>query len=183
MNIDIKSYISKFDTENRLEEDALSIIFKTFPNNNCDTDIYIKASLLNNAYHTGIKDKDLHILCKHIASIDNLDSLIDKGNFSAVLQIGLTPSSINNCFSFASKYCSWHNPDAFPIMDRFSRGSLYSFCSIKNHKIKKRDLYDYFRYVEIYQQFISLCDFHNISYKDIDKFLWLYGKEHNLSIS
>ena len=41
-------------------------------------------------------------------------------------------------FSFASKYCSWHNPDCFPITDRYSRGMIYRIHHSNNNKFYSR---------------------------------------------
>ena len=76
-------------------------------------------------------------------------------------------------YSFATKYCSFHNPDAFPIYDSIVCELLYAYGT----NIKNLDQ------IEGYQDFKNalkqIQEENNLNYKpqDFDKFLWSYGKE------
>lgn len=58
--------------------------------------------------HQHKKKINLHELAKQVVSIQNLDSLIEAGSPEAVTAIASCSEEIN-LFSFASKYCFYHN--------------------------------------------------------------------------
>ena len=99
----------------------------------------------------------------------------------------------NNLYSFATKYCAWHKPDVYPIVDSFTKGVLYSLVNdnkeLKDYmNLKKgitdKHLNDYSSYYEIYEMLRrylkeekEIC----ISMKDLDIFLWSYGADKMIS--
>ena len=83
-----------------------------------------------------------------------------------------------NSFSFATKYCSWHKPDLYPIWD--SRVQTYlGWLQKESDFAKGFDVnaahwtYDEFRgAMNALRERYRLASF---TFKDIDKFLWLEG--------
>ena len=81
-------------------------------------------------------------------------------------------------YSFASKYCSHHN-DEFPIYDYFVDKMLVYFKNKdKFAKFKKDDLKDYVKFKNILIEFKKFYDIEEYSLRDIDKYLWIAGKEY-----
>ena len=72
-------------------------------------------------------------LAKHILSL-NIDESLRCGDPLTVNKIATGHGVINNrnnsernFYSFASKYCSWHNSDSYAIYDRFVRQVLITY--------------------------------------------------------
>lgn len=97
-------------------------------------------------------------------------------------------------YSFSTKFCHWLNPNGFPIYDSIASGLLvYYLCSedcediIRNRpnllikKIKGAQfglevLGKYSNYVDAYKLFMKQYKLEECSLKEIDVFLWTYGK-------
>jgi hypothetical protein len=82
-------------------------------------------------------------------------------------------------YSFATKYCSWHAQDGYPIYDSFVDRLLRlyrqrdSFACFTNAELWH---YPTFRSViQAFQRHYGLTEF---SFKEVDKFLWVYGQEY-----
>lgn len=93
-------------------------------------------------------------LAEIIASIPNIDERIKNGDPEVVSAIAKANGNIN-LFSFASKYCCYHNKnlygkDDYSILDTVLKNSLPSlFNDIKKSDIKRWvDSYDYKSYNE-----------------------------------
>lgn len=88
---------------------------------------------------------------------------------------------VNNIYSFASKYCSWHNPN-YPIADSYSKGMLYYINKATNFynkgKLAKVSLNDYNVFCEMYEAFREeyFSEMEHIDNKMIDTYLWTYSK-------
>lgn len=82
---------------------------------------------------------------------------------------------VDNIYSFASKYCSWHNPN-YLIADSYSKGMLYY---INKSKEFYGELNDYITFNKVYNAFkhIYFSNMDNIDNKTIDTYLWTYAKE------
>jgi hypothetical protein len=81
-------------------------------------------------------------------------------------------------FSFATKYCSWHNPEAYPICDSNVKKYLRRLQKESDFAMGF-DIYgddwtypDFRKAMDAFRKHYGLGSF---TYKEIDKFLWLYG--------
>lgn len=185
----IDEWIGKFNNNNSIEDCAVKKAFDTLKGNKEIPEVMVKVTMVNQFYHTRILDKNIQAVAEYICGIEGLDELINAGDISAVKEIAHTPDGMNNLYSFASKYCSFSKDDSYPIVDGISRGVLYVIGrndeyivlqSLKGYKhLVKCDI-EYGEYKEIVDELIKLI-FEKYqkkySYKDIDKFLWKYGKE------
>ena len=82
-------------------------------------------------------------------------------------------------YSFASKYCSHHNPDQFPIYDSYVDKVLRYFRrNDKFANFKNDDLQDYIKFRTILDEFKVYYSLEQYSLKELDKYLWLLGKEY-----
>ena len=132
----VKSYLDIWETlENyTLQESSLSLLFNTLcPNNTEIESILLKVSALNDFYSTNIYDTTT--VSKHILECD-IDLRLADGDISIVNEIAPVEikGKVRNFYSFASKYCSHHNPEIYPIYDSYVEKMLMHF--------KKRDKYD-----------------------------------------
>ncbi|MBC8472931.1 MAG: hypothetical protein H8D56_26010 [Planctomycetes bacterium] len=176
----ISKYLEKWNTlENYiLQEQALNHLFHNLcPTNNKIEDVLLKVSALNDFYSTYIFDT--YTVAKHILS-KNIDSRLRNKDYSLINDIAQVAikSKTRNFYSFASKYCSHHKPDDFPIYDSFVEKMLMYYKKVnKFHKFKKKDLKSYDIFIEIISTFQRSYSLNNFSLRQIDIFLWLAGKE------
>lgn len=177
----LEKYLHVWDTlENySLQESALEKLFlRTYPNNTDIDDVLIKVSALNDFYSTNIFAP--FQVAKHIIGL-NIDDRLKKGDITLVNDIArvkMENDSVKNFYSFATKYCSHHNPVEFPIYDSYVDKVLRHFRAKDSfHDFKNEDLKKYIKFKNILIQFRSFYKLESYTLKDIDKYLWLLGKE------
>lgn len=120
-------------------------------------------------------------VARHITSLVNIDSCLAAGSPEAVDLIAKVRlgDKVRNNFSFATKYCSWHNPTAYPIYDSNVDACLW--CYMKQDRFTTfahQDLYrsypDFLPIVTAFRDFYGLNSF---NFKQLDKFLYERGPE------
>lgn len=178
---EVKKYLKLWDTlENYvLQESSLDkLFFRTYPENKDINDILIKASSLNDFYSTNIFS--IFPVAKHILEL-NIDKRLKNGDASLVNDIAKI--TINgkqkNFYSFATKYCSHHQPILFPIYDSYVEKILMYFNKQdKFYNFKREDLKDYSKFKNILIEFKKFYGIDEYNLKDIDRYLWQLGKEY-----
>ena len=162
-----------------LQEKALDkLFFKTYPNNKDINDILIKASSLNDFYSTNIYS--IFAVAKHIHSL-NIDKRLRKGDLSLVDDIAdiTIGGKTKRFYSFASKYCSHHEPTRFPIYDYFVEKVLIHFRNTdKFCKFHNDDLKQYPAFMDILNAFQEHYSLSKYNKKDLDRYLWQLGKQY-----
>ncbi|MBR4612254.1 MAG: hypothetical protein IKO40_06005 [Kiritimatiellae bacterium] len=129
------------------QEVAISKLFKQYPNNTEHWQILLKVTVLNTFYSTSIYD--VNAVARHIGQIRDIDSRLINGDENLVEEIQqVTVGRGNNetersFYSFATKYCSHHNPKAFPIYDSFVDEILW-FFSGRDRRNKSNDRFTTF---------------------------------------
>ena len=177
----VNTYLDKWDTlENyTLQESSLNLLFnKLCPDNTNIENILLKVSALNDFYSTNIFDT--YTVSKHILNC-NIDNDLNSGCKELVNKIA--PVTIKgrtiNFYSFASKFCSHHKPELYPIYDSYVKKMLMYFKKRdKFDSFKENDLKSYGRFLEIVQNFKQHYNLDNFSLRQIDIYLWMAGKEH-----
>ena len=161
------------------QEKALKKLFLKFaPGNSEISDILLKASCLNDFYSTNIFA--IYPVAKHILSIKDLDKRLKSGDIELVRELGeVTIGGKEKYFySFATKYCSHHNPIDFPIYDSYVEQVLLYFNKVdKFSEFKRKDLKNYRKFKEILIDFQRFYKLERFSLKELDRYLWLLGKE------
>ena len=180
----VDEYIANFNRDNRYQtaDHAIIKLFKAFPENKKLEDILLKISVLNDLYSTNILGT--FKMSEHILQLDIDDRLI-QGDPEIVNEIatghGIKTKKNNkelNFYSFATKYCNWHNQEDYAIYDSFVDKVLMAFKRNDNNfsEFKQSDLKYFKKFKNIIQDFVKYYGLkHNL--KEIDKFLWKYGKE------
>lgn len=172
----VKSYIHEFDQSQKVVERALSRLFDLFPANTAPDEVLLKVVAGNALYGTNIFA--LEKVAKHIVGLD-IDPLLKTGQPEVVHRIAkvqLGETSRNN-YSFATKYCSWHNSAEYPIFDNFAEQMLWSYQKQDNFSSFRRN--DLLKYSQLKQVIAAFRNYYGLSmfgFRDIDKFLWLAGK-------
>lgn len=178
----IEEYLIKWDNleEHYIwQEKSLDKLFHNDYKYNTDLkEILIKCSCLNDFYSTNIFS--IYSVAKNIYNL-NIDERLNNGDASLVNDISKVEiSGVNKTFySFASKYCAHHNSDKFAIYDQFVDKMLWYFQKEDNFSdFKRKDLKDYNIFIKVLSDFKKYYDIEKYSLRDIDKFLWIAGKEY-----
>jgi hypothetical protein len=175
----VQSYISKFNNDQELTvvEDVLAELFGKYPDNQIFRDILIKATTLNSLYNTNIYA--IVKMAKHILN-KNIDAKLQDGSPELVGEIAHIEidGKIRNNYSFASKYCHWQQPEKYPIYDSYVDNLLWRYRKQdKFIAFTQAELRQYPRYKQIIEDFKNHYGISQFKFRDLDKFLWGYGKE------
>lgn len=163
----------------RLQELSLGLLFKELcPENTKIEHVLLKVSALNDFYSTRIFGT--YSVAKHILSKD-VDRRLRQDDYTLVNDIARVDinGKTRNFYSFASKYCSHHSADTFPIYDSFVDAMLIGYQKVDGFaSFKPEDLKNYPRFVEIVDTFRSHYSLSAFNLRQIDVFLWLGGKDY-----
>jgi hypothetical protein len=175
----------RFFQENRLVESALTELLARYPCNADPTEILLKVVAINALYSTQIPVYSQQIpnvedVAKHMLELD-IDGDLNKGDPDLVERIAyikVDGKKQRNYFSFATKYCSWHYSEKYPIWDSnveryLTHLQITDPGFAKNFKIggswKYRQLRDAMDELKTHYKVESS------SYKEIDSFLYYQG--------
>ena len=176
----VDSYLKKWDSlENyTLQEKSLGLLFNEFCRGNTKLEfILLKVTTLNQFYSTNIFDT--YSVAKHILKLD-IDQRLQSRDRLLVNELALITikQKQKDFYSFASKYCAHHAPEAFPIYDSFVEKVLLYCANADGFAVfKKNDLKQYVSFVQIIIAFQKFYGLEKFSLRQIDVFLWLAGKE------
>jgi len=178
----IKHYLKVWDglESYTLQESSLHKLFtKTYPKNTDIDDVLIKVCSLNDFYSTNIFSP--FNVAKHIVNLD-IDSSLDRNDIDIVnkiARVNMPGGKLINFYSFATKYCSHHDPEMYPIYDSYvQRVLMYFKKQDKFANFKSIDLKDFSQFKSIIEQFREFYGLNDFSLKDIDRYLWQFGKEY-----
>jgi len=180
--VEVEHYLKLWDSlENySLQESSLKKLFsKTYPLNNDIDEVLIKVSTLNAFYSTNIFSP--FTVAKHIVNL-NIDTALQDADLTIankIASITMNGGKRKNFYSFATKYCSHHRPEIYPIYDSFVEKMLIYF--------KKKDVFDSFSnedlkiypvFKKVLSKFRDYYRLESFDLKQIDKYLWQAGKKH-----
>jgi hypothetical protein len=177
----VEFYLAKWsELENyHLQEDALNkLFFELCPKNTDVIDILLKASTLNDFYSTNIFS--IYPVAKHICDLD-IDVRLKAGDVTLVrdIQYVTIGDTEKNFYSFASKYCSHHNPLDYPIYDSYVDEVLRFFRNRDSFSdFQDADLKDYVKFKGILIDFRAFYSLDKYNLKQIDQYVWLLGKDY-----
>jgi hypothetical protein len=179
----VNKYIDLFKNDERyfIADKAISNLVKSYPNNKLIENILLKISVINDLYSTNIFST--FSMAKHIQKID-IDDELSEGSPDIVHRIatghGIKTKKNNkeiNFYSFATKYCNWHNSEDYAIYDKFVENLILEYRDKYNFSsFCESDLRIYGKFKNIIKEFSIFFNLSNHNLKEIDKFLWIYGK-------
>ena len=174
----VTRYNSLFDQDARygIADKALAKLFAQYPRNIRFEEILLKVVALDSLYGTNL----FHTVkvAKHIYSI-RPDSEIENGSLGIVDTIARIEikGEVKRYYVFATKYCSWHMPHIYPIYDKIVDRILWAYqISDKFSSFRRSNLKNYTILLEVITQFRRYYGLDNFTYKELDKFLWYYGR-------
>jgi hypothetical protein len=150
--------------------DAISKICKQYPNNNNLEEVLIKCAVIDNFSSTNVFD--LYKMADHIVK-KNIDEKLKKGDYSLVNDIAKVEigGKERNFYSFATKYCHYHNPDVFAIYDSYVAKVLCVFLDKKESELR-----NYNNYIKALNDFTQRYNLDKYKYDNLDKYLWRLGR-------
>jgi hypothetical protein len=179
-NLSIEEQLYKWRGNTKLQniDKSLNILFnETFRTNTFLEHILVKVCTLNSLYSTQIFDT--YGVAKHIYELDIDDDLYNN-NLDVVNKIALCKmgDKEKNFYSFATKYCAHHKPKVYSIYDSFVELALCTFNKEATFaEFKKPDLKHYPTFMKVMNLFIEKNNLQLYSLSEVDKYLWLIGKE------
>ncbi len=178
----VRQYVRKFDDgRDGLIDKALLDLFRAFPENTRFEHILFKVLGLNALDSTGVVE--VNPAARHILSL-GIDARLAFCDPELVDEIALTPVKAGKSkrfYAFATKYCSWHVPEGYPIFDDVVARLIVEYQRIDQfadffwQNEIARDYLKFKRTVEAFRDHYGLMEF---SFKELDKFLWRYSKEY-----
>lgn len=166
----------------REQEGAVQLVFQTWPENKNIKHILAKVSILNDFF--GLHIIDTYTVAKQVLkrNIDNPLKKDDENIVNEIASITMRNGRPRRMYAFASKYCSHHQPNHFPIYDYFVEKVLIHWRENsdfgKFHDFTNQSLKDYPKFKKTIDKFIEYFKLGNYTYKEIDIYLWLTGKKY-----
>jgi hypothetical protein len=105
--------------------------------------------------------------------------VVDSGLIETVANVTLNGKTRRN-YSFATKYCSFHRPDLYPIYDNLVRRLLNTFLEQEQFDTFAPGEHwasDYLVWTRSITKFRNHFGLQDFPLRDIDKYLWQLAKE------
>ena len=203
---EIERCIKDFDKIDKLKNDEAAVkkVFEKLSNNKIE-EVLPKVIVLNDRYGTQLHSNELSpkndsgqktnrkivfdvqtiskiIIDTEFAGLKNDCKTIRNWIVDTIKYISKKYPQYRIPYSFLSKYSAWSfQEQSIPILDSFAKGMLYELnehSKFYKSSIIKSKMNDYNYYCEIYDDFVNhvKTKIGEYSYKNIDKYLWFYGK-------
>jgi hypothetical protein len=170
----LRMVCEEFKTD--MADEALLELFSQYPQNDNRAHVLLKVVALNRLYSTGIYAvydvaNHIHRYAQEIdAGLKNGDTeIVDKIHKVTIQSTGKE----RKFWSFATKYCSWHNQAEYPMWD--TRVCKY-LCSLGVEEFAHPDVWT--RYADFKKMISALRTRYHLesfTFKQIDMFMWKYG--------
>lgn len=178
---EVEKYLAGWDEQDsyRLQEKALDkLFFEVYPENTCIEDVLIKVTCLNALYSTNIFS--LFTVAMHILKL-GIDDRLKAGDPTLVEDIALVTmgnDETKNFYSFATKYCSHHQPRQYAIWDSYVDEVVKYFRDVDGFaEFADAELKVQSTFKSILYQFAEFYGIPQYSLKDLDRYLWQLGKD------
>ena len=179
------------------QEKILEEVFKKYPDNTDEQIVRFKCNLVDKFYSTNLKEaispkfKHERSIVEIIIKEEDFDKKVRSNDEETQLKLIEDLKTVyskrandgtKEVTSFVSKYCSRHNPNGFPIYDRYVRELLYyinKYHPYTEEKFTKKALEnDYRLYKKVIDAFRDkFFPNQKIGYKTLDCYLWTWAKE------
>ena len=176
--LDIWDYSDEYEKYRRQEESVVTLFKELYPKNTELKEVLIKVGVLNDFYGTNIRDT-FSVAQKIVAQkIDNKLANTDISIIDDIAKVTIKGKE-RRYYSFASKYCSHHHPDDYPIYDRFVDKVLRYFRD-KDHfsEFENEGLKDYEIFKKVILEFRKHYELEQFCLRKLDWYLWILGKEN-----
>ena len=168
----------------REEEKLIAELFKTHKENTDEKFVLSKVCVLDSLYSTNLRMDEgrIYEMTKHILKL-NIDKDLQNKSLELISKIADFTNQKGErkvLYSFATKYCFFHNPSFYIIYDSFVEKKLKSLNDEdKFYNFAQKDIKDYVKFMAIFKSFKSFYGLEAFSNRELDHFLWMSGKELN----
>jgi hypothetical protein len=173
----------EFDRQNGILEQALEDLFRQYPHNVNNPHVLLKVAALNALYYTrilAVQDIARHIY-ERGRDVDSALALGSPEIVDTIARVTISATGLTRWnYSFATKYCSWHNQQSYPIWDSRVKAYLTWLRHQPSGSFISRSPDSWRHYREFVDMVKSLCHVYNLdrlSFKQIDKFLYTEGEK------
>jgi hypothetical protein len=173
----VKAKADEFNSKNKAIEHVITSMIREFPRHDDLETILCKVKVVNTLYNTNIIA--VRKLAKHIME-QAPDKAMAQGDEGIINKIAVRDAGRNN-YSFATKYCSWHQPSIFRMYDSRVEICLRKYSEqpgFPDERITYASLRDYVIFSSKMNIFQDMYGLKAISFKDVDKFLYGLGDEY-----
>lgn len=163
---------------------ALRELFSQYPRNDNHAHVLLKVVALNRLYSAGILavyDVAWHIY-QQAPEIDaalkiGAPDVVDRIAKGTNVRLKATGKEVH-FWSFATKYCSFHNPTSYPLWDRRVCRYLRSLKKTEYAEFAHPDLWEHYtEFKNLMSRFRTQAKLESFTFKEIDTFLWKYGEK------
>jgi hypothetical protein len=185
--IDVEHACKKFASDMNEPDPALFELFTRYPKNMDFAHVLLKVVTLNSLYSTMIRVNSkltptVYDVARYTCEL-NIDRGLEEGSVSLVNKIANTEELAKRLgkekqynYSFATKYCSFHKPEFYPIFDSRVNEYLWHIRNLGGlSRFKRMDLWIYSKFKKIVDEFRDRHSLQEFTYKQIDAFLHLEG--------
>ncbi|QLG10894.1 hypothetical protein HLB42_09010 [Deinococcus sp. D7000] len=184
----VRQKIEAFNDQGIVTEAAIDKLLTAFPLNSDAAEVLIKVITINRIYSTNIFAV---VPVAEMIVAAQLDDLLRAGDEKAVESIRRVSfmdqtgkQQEKNIYSFATKYCALHQPHHYAMYDGLVIEKLWQYQEQTQAKGKAfypkfswDDLKDYPKFKSIVAAFRAHFELEAFTLREIDKFLWITGKE------
>ena len=174
----VQAYVTQFEREPDCvaSDDAITLLINTFPHNRTIEEVLLKVAAINQLYNAQMFTTAIYPVAKLICELD-IDPKLNQGSLDVVSRVAYDEIGQRKRYVFATKYCHFHRPDAYPIFDDVAASLICSYQEkdgFATPTFTKDDLRQYPTYKDIIEKFRSHYLLTAISFRHLDKFLWRY---------
>jgi hypothetical protein len=186
---DVRRAINEFHGWDDEADPALNLLFAQYPKNTNIDHVLLKVVALNALYSTMIRVNSpitptVYDVARHIVNL-NIDASLEDGSEFLVDKIANTSELAKTLgkerqynYSFATKYCSFHKPSSYPIYDSRVNEYLWHLRKLGSlDPFERNSLWIYSKFKKIVEVFQRRFGLQDLSFKQIDIFLYLEGGE------
>lgn len=184
----VREKIGLFDHQNKVPEEALYRLLETFQSHTDPASVLLKVIAINRLYSTGIYA--IHHVAKMIVQAD-IGQMLRDGKPEAIEKIRRVEFEDSkgvwqhkNIYSFATKYCTLHNPRDYAMYDELVIRTLGAYQKQQKEEgipfcdpFGWEDLKNFPVFKAIVVGFRERFGLEDFTLREVDKFLWTLGGE------
>ena len=174
----LQPYLNDFSQEEGYFDDDEKRIayFRQNPANEDAKEVVLKISTMEHHQIDQII-QNRQVMADHITSL-RVDKALRQGSPEIVADIAHLEMRGKSYFlySFATRFCNWHSMEAYPIYDLNIHQLLSTYWQeVHQENLLTDALYQYPHFKELMTTFRQEMDMENFNFKEVDKFVWIYG--------
>jgi len=171
-----ESELPEYEKYRQQENIVVKLFREQYPKNAKLDEVLIKVCVLNDFYSTNIRD--VYPVALNIVKQD-IDGKLANKSIDIIDDIARVTIKEKEWryYSFATKYCSHHYPDDYPIYDSFV-SKVLTYFKEEFYKSEIFDLRNYESFKDVILVFRKHYELEKFSLRELDLYLWILGKKY-----